>query len=145
LGPHADARVARAARAYRAVVPATRAPLALQFLDEDDAARGLLAAGMTMSCGVWNLATSDWLGAHAIARLVGGRVVRVPLRMLLLGSEIAFRAGALPFGADRTCFLAGPLALDPSLAEAAIGWKATRSSADVLAPYGSQRYMRHVR
>ncbi len=46
LGAHADARVAKAVRGYRLAVPAvTGTAQAVQWLDEDDAAEGLLAAG----------------------------------------------------------------------------------------------------
>ena len=148
LGAHADHRVARAARAYRMVVPTTSAPVALQFLDEDDAARGLLTAGMGAACGVWNLAPDDWLDAAATARVTGGRVVRLPRRATLVASEVAFRLHALPFGADRACLLSGPLALGVRQARDALGWSATRTSAEVLAVavgHGSQRYIRHVR
>ena len=69
LGPHADARVARAVRAYRWAVPAVAgARQALQWLDEGDAVEGLLAAGRSLVAGggaagqVLNLATPDWLG-----------------------------------------------------------------------------------
>jgi UDP-glucose 4-epimerase len=133
LGPHADPRVARAARAYRAVVPASRAPLALQFLDEDDAARGLLEAGLRAATGTWNLAPPDWLDAPDVAAIAGGRVVRLPLRALMACSEGAFRARLLPFGADRACLLAGPLALDVARAREDLGWTATQTSAEVLA------------
>ena len=148
LGPHADRRVARAARAYRAVVPTTGAPLALQFLHEDDAARALLSAGMGTACGVWNVAPDDWLDANAMARVTGGRVVRVPRRVMLVASEAAFRLGALPFGADRACLLSGPLALGTRRARDELGWSAARTSADALAAavaQGSHRYIRHVR
>jgi nucleoside-diphosphate-sugar epimerase len=148
LGPHADPRVTRAARGYRFVVPATGARLALQFVDEDDAARGLLEAGMRAATGTWNLAPQDWLDAEAIATVAGGRVVRLPLRAALVASEAAFRARLMPFGADRACLLAGPLALATSRARADLGWEASRSSRDVLAAelgQGSRRYIRHVR
>jgi nucleoside-diphosphate-sugar epimerase len=108
------------------------APLALQFLDEDDAARGLVAAGMSGTTGTWNLAPADWLDAHAVARIAGGRVLRLPRRALFGLSEAAFRARALPFGADRACLLSGPIALDARRAHDELGWAAARSSADVL-------------
>jgi nucleoside-diphosphate-sugar epimerase len=133
LGPHADPRVARAVRGYRAVVPATAAPLALQFLDEDDAARGLWLAGTGAAEGTWNLAPPDWLDAPAVARISGGRVARLPLQAWVMAAEGAWRARALPFGADRACLLAGPLALDASRAGTDLGWSATRTSAEVLA------------
>jgi nucleoside-diphosphate-sugar epimerase len=133
LGPHADPRVARAARAYRIVVPASRAPIALQFLDEDDAARGLLEAGMHAATGTWNLAPADWLDAHDVATITGGRVVRLPLRAVMAVSEGAYRARLLPFGADRACLLGGPLALDVARARDELGWAATWASTEVLA------------
>jgi UDP-glucose 4-epimerase len=156
LGPHADVRVLRAAQGYRAVVPAVDAPQALQFLDEDDAAAGFLAAGMMPATGTWNLATADWLDASDIARISGGRVVRLPRRGALAASEFAYRLHLLPFGADRASLLGGPLALDPSRAGRDLAWTARRSSAKVLAGVlggsarrrsvqGSQRYIRHVR
>jgi len=150
LGPHADARVVRAAQGYALVVPAVDAPQAMQFLDEDDAAAGLLAAGLSRLTGIWNLAPADWLDEHDVARISGGRVLRVPLRVAVAASELGYHARLLPFGADRSSLLGGPLALDPARAATALGWVATRSSAavlgDVLAnPQGVQRYMRQVR
>jgi UDP-glucose 4-epimerase len=149
LGPNADARVQRATRGYRIVVPAVDAPQALQFLDEDDAAAGLLAAGMASATGTWNLCPADWLDEHDIARIGGGRIVRVPIRVAIAASELGYRLRVLPFGADRSSLLGGPLALDPTRAAADLGWQATRSSAAVLADavggQGVQRYMRHVR
>ena len=68
LGPHADARVAKAVLGYRIAVPAvTGAAQAVQWLDENDAADGLVAAGRALVNGagiagqVVNLAPSDWL------------------------------------------------------------------------------------
>jgi UDP-glucose 4-epimerase len=148
LGPHADPRVLQAARGYRLVVPATHAPQALQFLDEDDAAGGLLAAGVARARGTWNLAPRDWLGAADIARIAGGRVVRLPLAATIRAAEIAHRLRLLPFGADRACLLAGPLALSPARAAADLGWTAARTSTEVLGDavaQGAQRYMRQVR
>jgi len=133
LGPHADPAVARAATGYRVVVPAYRGVRqALQFLDEADAAAGLLAAGFRGAAGTWNLATDDWLDAGGVAAVSGGRVVRLPGRMAVRASELGFRAHLLPFGADRSSLLYGPLALDPSAARADLGWKPAASSADVL-------------
>jgi nucleoside-diphosphate-sugar epimerase len=130
-------------------VPAVDAPQALQFLDEDDAAAGLLAAGMASATGTWNLCPGDWLDEHDVARIGGGRIVRVPIRVAIAASELAYRLRVLPFGADRSSLLGGPLALDPTRAAADLGWQATRSSAAVLADavggQGVQRYMRHVR
>ncbi|MDQ6797692.1 MAG: NAD-dependent epimerase/dehydratase family protein [Actinomycetota bacterium] len=138
LGPSSDHRVKRSARGYRVAVPAVRGVhQALQFLDEDDAAGALHAAGRGMATGVFNVATDDWLSESDIARLAGGRVVRMPLRAVLAASEAAVRLRLMPFGADRSIFLNGPLALDPSLAGAAdaLGWRPSRSSADVLAEF----------
>jgi len=136
LGPHSDDRVKRAARGYRLAVPAViRVPQALQFLDEDDAAGALHAAGRGEATGVFNVATEDWLSECDIARLAGGRIVRLPLRAVLAGSEAALRLRLMPFGADRAIFLNGPLALDPSSAATALGWRPSRPSGDVLAEF----------
>jgi len=136
LGPHSDKRVKRSARGYRVAVPAVRGVhQALQFLDEDDAAGALHAAGRSTATGVCNVATADWLSESDIARLAGGRVVRLPLKAVLAASEVAVRLRLMPFGADRAIFLNGPLALDPSAAADALGWRPTRSSADVLASF----------
>jgi UDP-glucose 4-epimerase len=149
LGPHADARVRRAAHGYRAVVPAVNARQALQFLDEDDAAEGLLVAGMAGATGTWNLATVDWLGPAEIAAISGGRVVRLPLGAATRTAEVAYRLGLLPFGADRACLLAGPLAVSPAQAAGDLGWRPSRRSSEVLrdalADQTSERYRRHVR
>jgi len=133
LGPHADPAVQRATRGYRWVVPAVSAPQALQFLDEDDAARALLAAGTSDATGVWNVAPPDWLDEHDIARMAGGRVLRLPTRAALTVAELGLRLRVLPFGADRACLLDGPLALDPSRALGAFRWRASMTSAGVLA------------
>jgi nucleoside-diphosphate-sugar epimerase len=134
LGPHADPAVARAAKGYRIAVPAYRSVRqALQFLDEADAAAGLLAAGFHATPGTWNLATDDWLDAAGVAAVSGGRVVTVPGRAAVRASELGFRLGLLPFGADRSALLYGPLALDPSAARTELGWKPTAGSAAVLA------------
>jgi len=136
LGPHSDKRVKRSARGYRMAVPAVRGVhQALQFLDEDDAAGALHAAGEAAATGVFNVATEDWLSESDIARLAGGRVVRLPLAAVLAASEAAVRLRLMPFGADRAIFLNGPLALDPSAAADALGWRPTRSSTDVLAEF----------
>jgi nucleoside-diphosphate-sugar epimerase len=133
LGPHADPGVAKATAGYRRAVPAIRGvPEGIQFLDEDDAAAGLLAAGLGQLEGTWNLATDDWLDAAGISRISGGRVVRLPRGLAVRASELAFRLRLLPFGADRSSLLDGPLALDPSTARADLGWKATATSAEVL-------------
>jgi UDP-glucose 4-epimerase len=134
LGAHADARIARATRGYRRVVPAMRGVLeALQFVGEDDVASALLAAGMSSATGVWNIATDDWMSAADIAALAGGRVLRLPRALLVGASEAVFRLGLLPFGADRAALLNGPLALDCALAARELGWRPTRRSAEVLA------------
>jgi len=136
LGPHSDRRVKRSARGYRLAVPAIRdVGQALQFLDEDDAAGALHAAGRGTATGVFNVSTADWLSESDIARLAGGRVVRLPLKAVLAASEVAVRLRLMPFGADRAIFLNGPIALDPSAAADALGWRPTRSSADVLATF----------
>lgn len=134
LGPHLDPRIATATRGYRTVVPAARGcGEALQFLDEEDAAAALHAAGGSGVTGVINVAPDDWLTAGDIARIARSRVVRLPRRLLLAGSEAGFRLRALPFGADRAVLVTGPLALDAGRAAATLGWRATRSSAEVLA------------
>jgi nucleoside-diphosphate-sugar epimerase len=134
LGPHADPSVARATAGYRKAVPAVRGVReGIQFLDEDDAAAGLVAAGLTRSEGTWNLATEDWLDAAGISRISGGRVVRLPRGVAVRASELGYRLRLLPFGADRSSLLDGPLALDPSAARSDLGWKATATSAEVLA------------
>jgi UDP-glucose 4-epimerase len=133
LGPHADERVKRATRGYRAVVPAVRAPQGLQFLDEDDAAAGLLVAGLAAATGTWNLAPNDWLDPADIAAIGGGRVVRLPLAAAVRIAEVGYRLGLLPFGADRACLLAGPLAVSPAKAASDLGWRPSRQSAEVLA------------
>lgn len=136
LGPGADPRVARAAAGYRLAVPAVRGVRqAVQFLHEADAAEALVAAGLTRVTGVINVAPADWLDEEAVARVSGGRVVRLPPRVLLAGSESARRLGLLPFGADRAVLLQGPLALDPSQAAERLGWRATRGSHEVLAAF----------
>lgn len=133
LGPHADPRVAKASRGYRVAVPAMRGiPLAMQFIDEDDAASGLLAAGLTRAAGVMNLATEDWMSAEEIATVSGGRVVHLPRSAAIAVSELGFRLRLLPFGADRSSLLGGPLALDPGRAIAELGWKPVASSVEVL-------------
>jgi nucleoside-diphosphate-sugar epimerase len=118
---------------YRRAVPAVSGTTeALQFLDEDEVADALYKGGKSASVGIINVAPSDWLGAAEVARVAGSRVVRLPLHLLLAGSELAYRARLLPFGADRAILLRGPLALDGRRAQSLIGWKATSSSADVL-------------
>ncbi|HYX44268.1 MAG TPA: NAD-dependent epimerase/dehydratase family protein, partial [Acidimicrobiales bacterium] len=134
LGPHADPRVRRAAAGYRLAVPAVPGVAqALQFLDEDDAAAALHAAARSAATGVFNVATADWMTEVDISRVAGGRVLRVPLRVVLPASEALARLRLLPFGADRSVFLNGPLALDPRRAAEAFGWRPTRTSAEVLA------------
>jgi len=136
VGPHADPRVRKAAAAYRRAVPALHgSEPALQFLDEDDAAGALLAAGWCRRSGVWNAATVDWLDAAALARVAGGRVVRVPRQWAGRVAELGFKLGWLPFGADRSCLLDGPLALDPGLAGSELGWAPTQSAAVALARF----------
>jgi UDP-glucose 4-epimerase len=134
LGPHADPTVAKATLGYRKAVPAIRGVTeALQFVDEADVGAALLAAGKPGVTGIFNVATEDWLSADDIARIAGGRVVRLPRSVLVGASEAIFRLRLLPFGADRAALVNGPLALDCALAGQELGWRPTRRSADVLA------------
>ena len=136
LGPHADPLVRRATAGARKVVPAARGRRqALQFLHEDDAVAALLAAMYAGVEGVYNVAPDDWLDEDAVAAVAGGRVVRLPLRLLVRASDVAARLHLLDFGADRAIFLNGPLALDPRRALEDLAWKAERGSADVLASF----------
>ena len=140
LGPHADARVARAVRGYRLAVPAVRGVRqAVQWLDESDAVEGLQAAGRALvtpgrgAAGeVFNIATQDWLSAVEAASVAGSRVATVPRRALLAGSRVGKRLGATPFGADRAVLISGPLALSVAKARQVLGWQPTRTSAEVL-------------
>jgi UDP-glucose 4-epimerase len=140
LGPHADARVARAVRGYRLAVPAVRGhPQAVQWLDESDAVAGLLAAGQALLAGtgvngqVLNLATTDWLAANDVAQLARSRVIELPLSALVGLSELGKRLRVTPFGADRAVLIAGPLALSVTRAERLLGWRPRKTSAGVLA------------
>lgn len=138
LGPHADPVVRRAALRYRMAVPAiARVRQAVQFLSEGDAVEALLAAGRAACAGrtgeVCNAGPADWLDADGIASVCGGRVLALPRRVLVAGSEVGRRAGLLPFGADRAALLNGPLALDSGRAAEVLGWTATSGSAAVLA------------
>ena len=133
LGPHADPQVRRSATGYRLAVPAVPGVAqALQFLDEDDAAAALHAAARSTATGVFNVATADWMSEVDISRATGGRVLRLPLKVVLPASEVLARLRLLPFGADRSIFLNGPIALDAGRAEA-FGWRPTRTSSEVLA------------
>jgi nucleoside-diphosphate-sugar epimerase len=109
----------------------------VQFLHEDDAAAALLTAVKTPDSagGVYNIAPTDWLDEAGVADVSGGRVVRLPFRVLLHGSEVARRLHLLDMGADRAVLLNGPLALDPARAAQELGWKARRSSAEVLGEF----------
>jgi UDP-glucose 4-epimerase len=134
LGPHADARVAKATLGYRRAVPAISGVVsALQFVDEADVADALLAAGRPASAGVFNVATDDWLSAADIAKIAGGRVIHLPRSVLVGASEVLFRFRLLPFGADRAALVNGPLALDCTKAAHELDWRPSRRSADVLA------------
>jgi nucleoside-diphosphate-sugar epimerase len=143
LGEHADPAVRRSVNGYRLAVPAVRhVASATQFLDEHDAVDALVRAGARVADpakrtavggAVCNVATRDWLDAAGIAAVTGGRVLALPRRVLITGSEAAHRLRLLPFGADRSVLICGPLALDPSRGEALLGWRPTRTSADVLA------------
>jgi nucleoside-diphosphate-sugar epimerase len=147
LGPHADARVARAVHAYRLAVPAVAgAGQALQWLDEDDAVEGLLAAGRSLlGAGdvdgragggadgqVLNLAPSDWLGRGDMAELAHSRVLELPRGVLVGMSELMKRLGVTPFGADRAALIGGPLAVSAAKAHRLLGWQPTKTSAEVL-------------
>jgi UDP-glucose 4-epimerase len=160
LGPHADARVARAVHAYRLAVPAIAgAGQALQWLDEADAVEGLLAAGRSLLAGggtdgrasggasggagrgasggvdgqVLNLAPSDWLGPGDVAELAHSRVLELPRSVLIGTSELLKRLGVTPFGADRAALIGGPLAISAAKAHRLLGWQPSKTSADVLA------------
>ena len=136
LGPHADPLVRRATAGLRRLVPAARGRRqAVQFLHEADAAAAVLAAVHSPAEGVFNVAPQDWLDEHAVATVTGGRVVRLPLGLLVRGSNVAARLRLLGFGADRAIFLNGPLALDASRAEADLAWKAQQASAEVLSGF----------
>jgi UDP-glucose 4-epimerase len=134
LGDHADPRVARLVRGYRVAVPCCRAGKeALQFLDEDDAAAALHLAGASSLTGVVNVAPPDWLSARGVAEVAHSRVVPLPEGVLVAASEAAYRLHLAPFGADRAILVRGPLALDPRRAAADLGWRASKSTAAVLA------------
>jgi UDP-glucose 4-epimerase len=139
LGPHADARVARAVHAYRLAVPAIAgAGQALQWLDEADAVEGLLAAGRSLLAGgdvdgqVLNLAPSDWLGPGDVAELARSRVLELPRSVLIGTSELLKRLGVTPFGADRAALIDGPLAISAARAQRLLGWRPSKTSAEVL-------------
>lgn len=141
LGPHADARVARATHGLRMVVPTIKGRAqALQWLDEGDAVAGLLAAGQALVEGregvagqVFNIATTDWLEAEATAKLAGGRLVELPRDALMAVSRLARWSRLSPFGPDRAVLVDGTLAVSPARAERVLGWRASRQSVDVLA------------
>ena len=140
LGAHADARVAQAVRGYRLAVPAvTGTAQAVQWLDEGDAAEGLLTAGRALVNGsglageVVNLGPAGWLEARNVAMLARSRVVKLPRRTIVCGAEVGRRLGLSPFGADRAVLITGPLALSVSKADRLLGWKATKTSSEVLA------------
>jgi nucleoside-diphosphate-sugar epimerase len=115
-------------------VPALRGVRqAMQFVHEDDACAGLLAAGRQRAVGIFNLATTDWLSEKDIAAIAGGRVIPMPRRAAIAVSEIGYRLRLFPFGADRSSLMDGPLALDPGHAIGHLGWKPKLTSADVLA------------
>src|SRR5439155_26540331 len=102
----------------------------------DDAASALLAAvKRTDVAGVYSIATDDWLDEQGVADVSGGRVMRLPYRLLLHGSEVARRLRLLNMGADRAVLLNGPLALDPARAALDLGWKARKGSAEVLGEF----------
>jgi nucleoside-diphosphate-sugar epimerase len=141
LGPHADARVARAVQGYRLAVPAVRGVRqAVQWLDEADAVTGLLAVGRALvgpvpgvAGEVFNIAPQDWLSAPEAAAVAGSRVATVPRRALLAGSRVGRRLGITPFGVDRAVLISGPLALSVAKANKVLGWEPERTSAQVLA------------
>jgi nucleoside-diphosphate-sugar epimerase len=85
------------------------------------------------------VATADWMSETDISRVAGGRVIRLPLKVVLPASEVLARLRLLPFGVDRSIFLNGPIALDPGRAADDLGWRPTRTSADVLAGFVRRR------
>jgi UDP-glucose 4-epimerase len=128
--------VRKASRALRRVVPAARGRRqAVQFAHEDDVAAALHRAATAGVEGTYNVATADWLSEDEVAAVSGGRVVRLPFRALLRGSEVLARLRLLDFGADRAVFLNGPSALSPERAERDWGWRPARSSAQVLGDF----------
>jgi nucleoside-diphosphate-sugar epimerase len=140
LGAHADARVARSVAGYRLAVPAIRGTgQAVQWLDEDDAVSGLLAAGDALREGrpgvtgqVFNLAPADWLSAADVAGVAGGRVLAVPRGALMGASQLGRALRLTPFGPDRAALINGPLAVATAKAAQVLNWRAERSSAEVL-------------
>jgi hypothetical protein len=112
---------------------------AVQWLDEDEAVEGVLAAGRALLTGtgvageVVNLAPMDWLTEDDIAALARSRVVKLPRRLIVSGSEAGRYLGLSPFGADRAVLISGPLALAGDKAARLLQWRATRTSAEVLA------------
>jgi nucleoside-diphosphate-sugar epimerase len=111
---------------------------ALQWLDEDDAVEGLLAAGRSLLGGggidghVLNLAPSDWLGPSDMAELAHSRVLELPRGVLVGMSELMKRLGVTPFGADRAALIGGPLAVSATKAHRLLGWQPAKTSAEVL-------------
>jgi len=140
LGPHADARVARSLSGYRWAVPAVRGVAqAVQWLDEEDAVSGLLAAGTALVAArdgvagqVFNVAPADWLSAPDVAALSRGRLLEVSRSLLMAGSRLGHRLGLTPFGADRAVLIDGPLAMSTTRTAQVLGWRASHSSAEVL-------------
>jgi UDP-glucose 4-epimerase len=139
LGAHADARVSRSVQGYRLGVPVIRgAPFALQWLDEGEAVEALMAAGEALLGGslvageVVNIAPLDWLSATDMARLARSWVLALPRWAVVGGAEAGKWLGLAPFGADRAILLNGPLALSPAKAGAVLGWRPTKTSAEVL-------------
>ena len=139
LGPRADQGVARAVLGYRVAVPAvSRAPQAVQWMDEADAADILLTAGKDLlgpgraARQVVNAGTSDWLSAPDAAALARSRVVKAPRALWVAAGELSRRLRLSPFGADRACLVDGPLAVSVERADDLLGWGPTRSSVQVF-------------
>ena len=133
LGPTMDPAIRKATLGLRRGVPAMRGvSQAVQFLDEEDAARALHEAGLRDVTGPVNIGTADWMNENEIAAVAGARVIRLPRRAWLLLSEAGFRLRLLPFGVDRASLMAGPLAMSIGRAEQALRWRPTATSKDVL-------------
>ena len=100
----------------------------LQVVHADDVADGYARALLQRAGGAFNLAGEPVLQPDDIARLLGGRHVDVPERLVLEGARWTWHARLQPPSHGWVRMAAQVPLLDAGRAERELGWRATRDS-----------------
>ena len=128
-GPFLPARAV--GRKWVPVVPDVPG-LAFQAIHSADAAEAYRLAIRQPVRGAFNVATDPVITPEELGRVFGAPTVKVPAKLMMTGTRLAFAARLVPAPPDLLrLFLEIPL-LDPSRARAELGWSPTRSGIDAM-------------